>query len=131
MHVICSSVFSFRARCKFCKGLPKYFYFILDRFNYQDAKTTFYVSNLLIKRNGFNPQPDYEHKKISGFKASFSKIPSSRYKACRLTDHAEETIVDVITCACSETTWVYKDSNKASLKNRKSRFPHPTPKRFL
>lgn len=143
MHILCSSVFSFRARCKSCKGLPKYFFFTIDRLKFKDVKTMLSLTDHLIKKSPFNinhylagggsPAKYYNNKRLWkwSYRPSHCKTSSSQYKACRLTNLAEDSIVDVISCPCFKTMWVYKDSSKASLKNRKPRFYGPTLIKFL
>jgi hypothetical protein len=128
-----SESFMARARCKFCKGPPEFYYYLRNASMYIDVRSSNNVFQRWKKaisrfnRTNFNFDPKY----MNG--ASFMSHPTSwtkyrpRLHRTRGTDPTFD-IVEVVCCDCMRTQWCFSDKaiqDRPEINQRKSnkRFP--------
>lgn len=119
-----SQSFFFRARCKFCKSVPKYIYYLLNRMittsSFYRIKSiydnvdfelstsdNFYLEHSIKNRNF---KPTYMFESISSKKLP---IPNMGHQ------QNNDRFTTVIECECGKTNWAFVRSNKDHIKNRK------------
>lgn len=132
MYVPSSLSFSHRARCKFCKGYPKYLFFIIDKIQFKDFTLTLKIGSKFlcitpIISNDYLSFYPKNFKNISSFsfRPAHAKISSKFYKGYKLMDAGDDGITDAITCECNKTLWTFKISEREHIENRRCRYKTP------
>ena len=108
----------FRARCKYCLGRPQYYSFniYLNHHLHHDWKRAINSNNSWLKTLKHNESDKSNRRSIPMF---FAKI-TSQYKSHKEDDIAENGIIDIASCLCKKTLWMFKLTERQAIKNRKS-----------
>lgn len=123
MDVNLSSSFMFRTRCKFCLERPQYYSFgvVLHHHLHRDWKKAIESNNSWLKILKYGKA---EPRDQQSFPMFFAKV-TSQYKSHREDNIAENGMIDIASCSCGRSIWMFKLTDRLAIKNRKSSIMSP------
>jgi hypothetical protein len=122
-----AQTFVFKSRCKFCKSGPHFLYFLMKgnvneknfcntQFSDKNVSQTksfladdFYVG-ITVKNRNFRPSYLFDGNTMLHRSTS---VPNSKF------EENKDKYVSILECICGRTNWLFTDSKRQHIKNRK------------
>lgn len=136
IRVSISSAFMARARCKFCKGTPVYYYGCYKQHMFEQVQRyrLFTPRNWRwIKRMCSSWYKEYEPRTFDDtfeftFRLDYKNYRPTLHRARGAECGQRENILECVCCECSRTVWVFNQEStkrRKEITNRKGKYAYP------